>query len=154
MDDNWSGDMGCTGIEGPLRKGDGEWVIRLSGFLSFSYCLHAELEVILWGLDLAWTRGYRRLVWYSDSLLALHLLAQPAGANHCYASVIKAIRMKRQSNWVVDLRHSLREANSCADLLAKLGSQQEDPWTVWMAPPIELGRLLSVDVLRTVYLCA
>lgn len=112
----------------PVLNIDGGSIIDSSGFLGISECLHAELQAILKGLELAWSCGIRRLVCHTDSLMVFRLLAQPVGYAHTYATIIEVVlvREKLQMEWEVALQHNLREGNECADFMAKMGNQQED----------------------------
>jgi hypothetical protein len=50
--------------------------------------------------------------------------------------------------WEVNLSHTLREGNSCADFLAKVGSSNDTKLRIWSSPPEGLNSLLRDDALR------
>ena len=82
-----------------------------------------ELLVVLHGLQVAWNKGCRRLVCYSDSLLTVTLVNHPPPGSHQCAGVIACIRDFLHRDWLVRLQHTLREGNACTDFLAKTGAR-------------------------------
>ncbi|MCI73570.1 ribonuclease H, partial [Trifolium medium] len=48
--------------------------------------------------------------------------------------------------WNVSIDHTLREGNTCADFLAKLGASSKSSLVILDVPPTELSSLLSADV--------
>lgn len=110
-----------SGIGGLLRSGDGEWIVGFSGFSGSSDSLFAELFSLLRGLEVAWSRGIRRPMCYTNSLLDFDLISQPSRLTQVYASIVEAVKEKLRCQWDVTIRHTMREGNGCADFLAKLG---------------------------------
>ncbi|KAI4328394.1 hypothetical protein L6164_020751 [Bauhinia variegata] len=53
---------------------------------------------------------------------------------HRYARIIWTIKDYLERDWNVDLAHILREENSCADFLAKLGAANAAPIQYWGHP--------------------
>ena len=45
----------------------------------------------------------------------------------------------------VEIRHCLREANQCADFLAKQGAAQEQNFRIYDDPPVNVSILLCYD---------
>ncbi|KAL5122469.1 hypothetical protein HKD37_02G003250 [Glycine soja] len=54
-------------------------------------------------------------------------------------------------DWNVSLQHTLREANFCADWVAKYGANHVDSFISWLNSPSELIPLLSADVMGVVH---
>ena len=46
------------------------------------------------------------------------------------------------------IAHTLREANSSAIVMAKLGAAQQDPIKSWSNPPLEVSACLLVPIAR------
>nr|POE91303.1 hypothetical protein CFP56_60970 [Quercus suber] len=53
----------------------------------------------------------------------------------------------------VKVMHRFREANKCADNLARHGALLEQDFIVFIHPPTEVELLLSLDVVGTMYDC-
>ncbi|GAU31044.1 hypothetical protein TSUD_214800 [Trifolium subterraneum] len=83
--------------------------------------LFAEIMVVLHGLTICWENGYRKINCLSDSLQLITL------------------------DWKVVLSHTLREGNSCADVLAKMGVVANTPLVTTSTPPRTLAKPLFKD---------
>jgi ribonuclease HI len=125
-----------------------------SGFIpSSSDILEAELTAIFHGLSIATDLGITELVCYSDSLLSINLISGNPSRYHVHAVLIQDIKDKL-SQMNVSLRHTLREANSCADYFAKLGAGSDARLLLHSLPPDDLRPLLRNDATGTLFLRA
>lgn len=70
---------------------NGSWLFGFSGHVGISNVLKAELLGIYNGLNLAWDLGYRRLICYTDSLIAKKLITEQFEAYHQYAAIIQDV---------------------------------------------------------------
>lgn len=104
------------------------------------------------GLSFAWNAGARDLVCYSDSLMAVKLAGSPIVATHLDAAIIAGIQELLCRDWDVELRHTLREGNGSADVMAKLGASQAEKFTVIATPPASMGNWLRADTMRVPHL--
>lgn len=145
-------DAGRSGIGGLLHDGDGDSKLSFSGFIGDGNSLRAELLALLHGLGLAWDHGCRYLVCYTDSQMTFDLISSPPEPTHQYATIIEGVKALFRRQWVVDLRHTLREGNASADFLAILGSQSDTPLTLWEFPPEGIGTLLMANARRIPFL--
>jgi hypothetical protein len=107
----------------------GDWVQLLP-----SDCEHG---CTVYGLNLASYHGCTVCCCYSDSKTAIDLITKHVSVNrfHSYASVIANIKELMNLEWEVNLSHTLREGNSCADFLAKVGSSNDTKLSIWSSPP-------------------
>ncbi|XP_072081463.1 uncharacterized protein [Arachis hypogaea] len=129
-----------------LRDDCGTWVVGISGFLENSSILHAELAAVERGLLLAWDWGIRKLICHSDSMTVVSLVSN--GGNHDrhqFAGLLANIQELLQRDWQVQVEHTLREGNSCADWLAKDGAKDDVVLKVWLLAPPSMGDLLMDD---------
>ncbi|KAJ1410406.1 ribonuclease H [Sesbania bispinosa] len=62
------------------------------------------------------------------------------------------IRYLLARNWKVELRHTLREGNACADLLAKKGTRSSSSLTLIDSAPPEAHHLLLSDAMGIAFL--
>lgn len=67
-------------------------------------------------------RLYRVVTCYSDSLSVIQLVSTQVNMWHTYAPIIQNIVDLLNQNWNVTLSHSLRNGNTCAVCLAKIGA--------------------------------
>lgn len=145
VDGSSLGNPGPTGFGGLARNPDGGLGFGFSGHIDFSDILKAELLGISNGLQLAWDRGFRNLICYTDSLHAKSLITDQVIVYHRYASILQEIRDLLALPWTVGLRHVLREGNQCADHLAKFGANNAFVLKIFDSPPPDLYVCLSGD---------
>lgn len=122
------------------------------GSIDISNSLHVELFAIYHGLGLTWDMGFRSVLCYSYSQVALHLITRSDPQLHCYASLIHDIQDKLRLHWSVLVERTLREGNQCTDFLAKMGASQDDRFKVIDTPPHVLSSLLFADVTGVAFL--
>ncbi|XP_057429487.1 uncharacterized protein LOC130722687 [Lotus japonicus] len=115
------------------------------GSLAVPEILQLELLAIFNGLSLAWDKGFRIVECFSDTQDALSLVFPGPSPRHSIAPLMWDINDLLECPWMVDLKHTLRDENACADFLTKLGAHQEGPLISVMAPPKGLGTLLLAD---------
>lgn len=146
------------GIRGGQDRG--AWCATLLGcgvsvsqrMLGSQKSFSAELLAILYGLRLCWERGYKHIVVFSDSKLALSLLEHGCGRFHVYAVVIGLIQRLIVQNWVVRFEHILLEGNSVADLLTKDGARGNFRLLCLETPPVAVVPLLMDDYRGTLFM--
>ncbi|CAN1178995.1 Putative ribonuclease H protein At1g65750 [Linum perenne] len=81
----------------------------------------AELRGFLFGLQLAWELGHRRVVAQIDSAVAVALLEDVGDITHQHAAEVFQFRELLNRDWSVRIRLIYREANKAADSLAGRG---------------------------------
>lgn len=110
--------------------------------------LVSGVVALMQGLAIAWEAEARRLVCYSDSAMVLELVGGQVNTTHRYVAWICGVREMLRRDWQVELRHTLREGNHAADVLAKLGAQQRERIYRLRSPPAELTVWHSADARR------
>ena len=78
-----------------------------------------ELWGIFCGLLISWNLGYRNVWRETNSICAFQLINHDIVATLSHISLVKAIQDLLNRDWNVVFRHEFREANRCADRLAK-----------------------------------
>lgn len=148
VDGSCIGNPGAAGMGGVIRNTNGDWLWGFTSYLGHQDNLFAELMAMNKGLLLAWDQGYRQVVCYSDSLLAIHLVQGPFNQLHAYATVIQNIKDCIHRNWSVQILHTLREGNSATDFMAKMGANSTEHWSVFRHPPHGMADILARDAAR------
>lgn len=67
---------------------------------------------------------------------------------HPLVAVIQSVRDIMAMDWIVRIMHTFREGNFCADFLAKLGVNQEEPMVVLESLQSVIRGLLLADRMR------
>lgn len=92
MDGSSLGNPSPVGSRGLVKNPNGGCLFRLSGHIDILDVLKVEFLGIFNGLNLAWRRGFRYLICYTDSLNARNLMTEQFEVYHIYASMIQDIR--------------------------------------------------------------
>ena len=131
-----------AGGGGLFRDHDGVWLKGFARGLGFTNSILVELWVLRDGLLLAKELGSQQLIIDALSVVILmnneseNLLMEPLLTN-C-RNLLKEIPNKR-------VIHAFREANQCADALAKLGSQTLYSFAIFCNPPPVVESILAFD---------
>ena len=128
-------------------------VLRFKGSVAVADNLLPELLAICMGLMIVWERLLRRVHCESDSLEAIPLI-HTAEEHHCYSALLAEIRDWVRKDWMVKISHVLREANQCADHLAKDGAVSGESLIFMEDPPAGVLDCLREDFLGTFFMRA
>jgi hypothetical protein len=112
---------------------------------SYSWYFFAEIMAVLYGLQLCWDSGYRKVICFSDSLQMVNLIRDGVSTHHRFANEIHSICSLLANEWDVVINHTLRVGNACADVMAKMSSLSTSRLVKIDTPPSELHSSLSVD---------
>ena len=140
-----AGASGMAGGGGLIRDGNGDWVIGFARKIGTTTSFMAELWALRDGL-----------------LLCLQIQAQAVCVELDAKAVVDAFNMQNYSNTVISsimddcrhlasqishlrVRHIYREANRCADFLAKLGLSIVSDYVELPSPPVDLVHILEDD---------
>ncbi|KAJ1410831.1 Ribonuclease H domain [Sesbania bispinosa] len=146
------GNPGAAGFGGIIRDNLRAWIIGCNGSIGIVDNTHAELQGIRSGLQLAWNKNYRKIVYFTDSLHAIHLINEGDIAYHRYASLIREIRGLFRRDWEASIKHIFREDNYCADYLAKNGAKLDTHLQILEEAPAELKPLILGDALGIAFM--
>ncbi|KAK4282627.1 hypothetical protein QN277_013982 [Acacia crassicarpa] len=111
------GNPGLAACGVVIRNTHGCWLGGYAFRLGICSAYKAELWGMLHGLEEAWQAGFRRVILESDSLIAVTVLTRGGGAIR-ESRLISRIRTWMNKEWEVQLQHTYREGNMCADWIA------------------------------------
>ena len=116
--------MGSQGAEGCLEiaLGSGQWVVGFAKSISVCSSIAAELWVLREGLGLCLENGISVVEIELDSSTAISLVSNNLVSNGDLSGLIDDCRETLLHLPRFKLSHCFREANFCADVLAKMGS--------------------------------
>jgi len=80
-----------------------------------------------------------------DASVAISLLAQDIHTNGEFSSLIDDYRNLMKNIHQIRLKQCFREANRCADALAKFGTTMEEDFIVFESSPVFILNLLHYD---------
>ncbi|KAF7814111.1 putative ribonuclease H protein At1g65750 family [Senna tora] len=143
VDPSSFGSSACGGV---LRDRDGNFLCGFIRNVGSCSIILADLWGILSGLQVAWNRGFKKVILETDSLNAERLIHQAFEEGHCSAQLVQGIHKLMAQEWEVVIQHVYREANFVADRLAQLGHYENFSVRIIEQPPDCIHNLLYEDV--------
>jgi ribonuclease HI len=118
------GNPGLAGGGGVIRNHVGDWVGSFSRTIGVTTSIQAKLRALKDGLNLAIDLRILHLEIEMDSLVAVELVKSITTPNAFFSTIVTDCRSLMKRFEICSLKHIFREANGCADLLAKAGCDQ------------------------------
>ncbi|KAF7808046.1 ribonuclease H [Senna tora] len=115
-EDRSSRKAGCGGI---IRDNYGNWIKGFVSNLGYASVLSVEIWGIYHGLVTAWNLGFRKVELESDSSQAIKMIQMLREAGSNLRPLQHKISCLLASDWEVKATHIPRNANGCADTIAK-----------------------------------
>lgn len=102
---------------------------------------------MLFGLKLAWRKGYKRIILESDLAIVVSIFLGREVINEIDRVIVDSCKKLLSCQWVVKVEQVLKEANRAADWIEKwalsLGFEKRE----LLLPPLEMNILLEEDAL-------
>ena len=114
-------DSGLASCGGSARNHEGSFVVAWRINLGSCTITVAELWSVFWGIFLGRNLGFSYVLIETDFISALRLIKQEIPATYAYVTLVNAIHKLLDEEWHVELTHILKEADRCANQLAKFG---------------------------------
>jgi ribonuclease HI len=140
------GNLGLTEGRGVIRNHVGDWVGGFSRAIGVTTSVQAELRALKDGLNLAIDLGILHLEIEMDSLVAVELVKSITTPNAFLSIIMTDCRSLMERFEICSLKHIFREANGCADLLAKAGCDQTPNFISFPNTPAYVLEALAFDV--------
>lgn len=122
VDGSWKSRFENTGGGGVLRDHNGEW---LHGFMhksTMDSADAAESQALIKGLEIVWTKGYKRFHVQTDSEKTVKWVQGMESPPENVKSILEPCKNWMRKDWEVAIGHIYREKNNVADMLAKLAT--------------------------------
>ena len=75
----------------------------------------------------------------------MDVMKNSAYVNQIISPILDNCRQLMTGFQQVQLKHCYRQANRCADLMARLGANQEQEYMLFSSPPVDLAKTLEDD---------
>ncbi|KAK9987317.1 hypothetical protein SO802_032268 [Lithocarpus litseifolius] len=139
------GNPGRAGGGGVIRNADGKWIKGYARAIGNTTSVAVELWALRDGIQLCLELNLTAVIIELDALVVIDLLRNtnqnPNGINNLVADCREGLaRIPR-----VQIQHCYREANKCADALARRGALLPCNFRVFESPPADVALLLSLD---------
>ncbi|CAL5336391.1 unnamed protein product [Camellia sinensis] len=138
---------GGGGFGGLFRDETSSWISGYYEKLEICTSLEAELWAIYKGLTIILQRGMNQVVIETDAEQVVQLLSEELREQCLFRGVVEDARIIMR-DCDCTIQHIKREANICADALAKLGENQPVELPIVNDPPAEIRNLLIADIVH------
>uniref|UniRef100_A0A2N9GG55 RNase H type-1 domain-containing protein n=1 Tax=Fagus sylvatica TaxID=28930 RepID=A0A2N9GG55_FAGSY len=139
------GDPGLAGGGGVIRDSLGNWIGGFSRSIGITSCVQAELRALKDGLLLALDLEISKLEIEMDSSVAVESLKTTSMPNVFLRSIVDDCRLLLERFEATTIKHIYREANGCADALAKTGCVQHVNISFYPSAPAHVLEALAFD---------
>ena len=139
------GNFGVAGGGGLIRDTNGEWVTGFARKIGKTSSFQAELWALRDGLQLCLQNQAQAVHVDLDSKTIVDALNSQDYSNSIVSSIMEDCKYMISRIPQTCCRHVYREANRCADFLAKVGTSIEGDFTVFHSSPVDLLSLLEED---------
>ncbi|KAL0006038.1 hypothetical protein SO802_013599 [Lithocarpus litseifolius] len=139
--------LGLAGGGGLIRDEAGRWVVGFSRKLGKVNSFLAELWALKDGLLLCQQMNMTALIVELDAKAVVEALTNPSYSNTIVSGLFDDCRQILSSFNQVRIQHIFREANMCADQLARLGSLQASEFVLFSCPPLDIKDAFEADSL-------
>ena len=144
-DGSLSGNPGPAGSGGLIRNGEGDWVYGYARKIGITTSFAEELWGLRDGLLQFLNLHLPTIEIEIDAKSIVDLLTNPRAANNVVSPLVDYCRYLISQLPRVRVKHYFREANRCADVLARLGSNQAIDFYVFSSPPVDIMNFLKAD---------
>ena len=80
-----------------------------------------------------------------DAKVIVDVIKNSTYVNQIISPILDDCRQLMTSFQQVQLKHCYREANRCADMMARIGADQELEYVLFSSPPVDLAKALEDD---------
>ena len=145
------GNPGLVGGGGLIRNENGKWVKGYAISIGFATSIAVELWALRDGICLCISLKIPVVVIELDAKLVIDLLKKELGNPNGIDVMVADYREGLKEIPLVRIQHCYREANKCANALARRGALLAQDFTIFMEPPSDVAFLLSLDSAGTLY---
>ena len=145
MDGSSIGNPGKAGGGGLIQNDKGEWLKGYARNVGFSTSVVAELWALRDGIRLCIALKLPAVIIELDAKLIVDLLQKTDGHQNCIDALVSDCKTELGNIPRVQINHCYREANKCADALARRGALFSQDFVIFLDPPAEVSLLFSLD---------
>ncbi|KAK2448079.1 TMV resistance protein N [Trifolium repens] len=133
---------GCGGV---IRGTQGEWLGGFAKHVGLCSAFMAELWGVYEGLRYASRMGFTKVELNIDSEAVVQVIKARRVRNSSGNTLVKQIRRLLDMNWLVEIAHTYREANKCADALANIGCSLDYDIMFFDSCPSQISEICEKD---------
>ena len=145
-DGSATGSDGLAEGGGLIRDGNGTWLIGFARKIETATSFLAKLWALRDGLRLCLQIQAQAVYIELDAKAVVDALHSQSCTNTVIYSIMEDCRHLVTQIPQTRVKHVYREANRCADFLAKLGIGLQNDFAIFSSPPVDLLFILEDDV--------
>ena len=145
-DGSETGSDGLAKGGGLIRDGNGTWLIGFARKIRTATSFLVELWALRDGLRLCLQIQAQAVYIELDAKAIVDALHSQSCTNTVIYSIMEDCRHLVTQIPQTRVKHVYREANRCADFLAKLGTGLQNDFAIFSSPPVDLLSILEDDV--------
>lgn len=146
MDGSSLGNPGLAGGGGLIRDEEGKWIAGFACRIGKTTSFIAELWALCDGLNLCISHNFAAVEVELDAKAIVDAITNLNYINVFVSSIMDDCRLLVSRIPQVCFRHCYREANRCADALARMGGSQASDFVLLTGLPMDLVHLLDFDL--------
>lgn len=140
------GNPGKAGGGGVIRDSASRWVKGFSRSIGLATSVMTECWTLRDGLHLASQLGIQNIVVELDAKTNVDILQSNQKTNNSFSPILIDCRLLLINFPQSRVRHVFREANFCADALARGGVSQAEDFDVFDNPPSNVNSFVILDI--------
>ena len=137
--------LGLAGGGGVLRDEEGKWVIDYARKIGTTNSFLAELWALRDGLFLCLQAHVQAIIIEMDAKTIVDAFSHQSNSNVIISSLMDDCKYLVTQIPQVRFRHVYREANRCADRLAKLGPSMDVDFAIFSCPLVDILPIFEPD---------
>ena len=145
------GNSGCAKGGGIIRNANGEWVTRNARAIGTTTNVAAELWALRDGINLCLSLNLATIEIELDAKVVIDLLEKDGDYPNENDIIVADCREGLKKFSSVKIQHCFREANKCADALARRGALLSQDFIVFSQPAMDVALLVSLDSVGMFY---
>ena len=145
------GNPGKAGGGGLIRNDKGEWLKGYARNVAFSTSVAAEVWALRDGLRLCIALKLPTVIIELDAKLIVDLLQKSDDPRNCIDALVSDCKIELGNIPRVQINHCYREANKCANALARRGAMLSQDFVIFLDPSTDVSLLWSLDFAGVAY---
>ena len=146
IDGSWLGGVDRASCGGLVRDDQEEWVAGFSRHIGLANSFTAELWGLREGLILCYNLNIESLVVELDAQAVVDVMKNNVYVNNVVSPILDDCRHLVACFQQVQFKYCYRQANRCADLLARMGAVQERDFMSFVSPPVDICNVFEDDL--------
>ena len=139
------GNLGLAGCDGVVKDENGKWLAGFSKRIGISTSFVVELWGLREGLILCSDLNAPFLVVELDVKAVVECFLNPNYHNNVISPILDDCRQLMRRFLQIQVRHCYHQANRCADMLARMSTNQEHEFISFDYPHVDISNIVDED---------